>query len=150
MLFAQVDPVSGLAGWITAAGTVGLLAPVLYWLCYVHLPAKDKQILELLNMHSVEQEKDRLARHQSSDEFKRAVAEQRVEHTKDLDRHEQRTQQMIAVLKAESAEVRKEFRESLKEIITHCERESTRNVDAFRLELESFRNEIAKISNRKD
>lgn len=38
------DPISGGAGWVGA----GLLGVVLAWLLFVHLPAKDKQLKELL------------------------------------------------------------------------------------------------------
>ncbi len=47
LLFAQNDPASlaGGAGWVGA----GLLGLVLGWLLLVHLPAKDKQLKELLD-----------------------------------------------------------------------------------------------------
>lgn len=41
---AQVDPISGGAGWIGA----GLLGAVLSWLLLKHLPDKDKLIRELI------------------------------------------------------------------------------------------------------
>jgi len=46
-LLADIDPISGGAGWIGA----GLLGAVLCWLLLVHLPAKDKQIRELIDSH---------------------------------------------------------------------------------------------------
>jgi len=47
-----VDIGSG-AGWVG----VGLLGPVLWWLCYQHLPAKDKQLLDLMDRHSAEMDR---------------------------------------------------------------------------------------------
>lgn len=45
-MFAQaMDPISGGAGWLGA----GLLGLVLGWLLLLHLPAKDKQIKDLLD-----------------------------------------------------------------------------------------------------
>lgn len=34
----------GLSGWVAAVSGIGLLGPILYWLTYVHLPAKDVQL----------------------------------------------------------------------------------------------------------
>ncbi len=54
VLFAQsTDPISGGAGWIGA----GLLGAVLSWLCLVHLPAKDKQLHEILDGQASERSK---------------------------------------------------------------------------------------------
>lgn len=48
-LWAQTGGIpEGPAGWVAMAGTLGLLGPVLYWLCYSHLPAKDQQIKDLV------------------------------------------------------------------------------------------------------
>lgn len=46
-LVAQVDP-TGIAGWVAAIGTAGLTGPILYWLLYKHLPAKDQQLKDYL------------------------------------------------------------------------------------------------------
>ena len=45
-LIAQgsVDPISGGAGWVGA----GLLGAILGWLLFVHLPAKDKLVRDLI------------------------------------------------------------------------------------------------------
>lgn len=78
MLWAQSpeSPLSGSAGWV---GT-GLLGAVLSWLCFVHLPAKDKQLaekdkqlLDILNLHRQDQAIDRKARHDAADAFQSAV-----------------------------------------------------------------------------
>jgi hypothetical protein len=42
---AQIDPISNGAGWVGA----GLLGLVLGWLLLVHLPAKDKQLKEVID-----------------------------------------------------------------------------------------------------
>ena len=60
--FAQAvstpDPLTGGAGWIGA----GLLGAVLSWLLFIHLPAKDKQVKEMVEMQTIEREKDRESR----------------------------------------------------------------------------------------
>lgn len=54
LLFAQAaDPISGGGGWVGA----GLLGLVLGWLLLVHLPAKDKQILGLIEAADARLEK---------------------------------------------------------------------------------------------
>jgi hypothetical protein len=51
LLLAQAaDPLSGGAGWLGA----GLLGAVLAWLCLVHLPAKDKQLREIMDVQANE------------------------------------------------------------------------------------------------
>lgn len=44
---ASADP-TGITGWVAAVASVGLLGPVLYWLCYKHLPAKDDLMKDML------------------------------------------------------------------------------------------------------
>lgn len=53
--FAQADSLSGGAGWVGA----GLLGAVLAWLCFFHLPAKDKQLKELIDLYAQERVRDR-------------------------------------------------------------------------------------------
>lgn len=56
------------AGWITAAtttGSTGILIVVLRWIFYVHLPAKDAQIHDLISGHRADV-KDRDSRHQTA------------------------------------------------------------------------------------
>ena len=49
-LVAQMDGLSGGAGWVGA----GMLGAVLGWLLFVYLPAKDKQIKDLLADHTTQ------------------------------------------------------------------------------------------------
>lgn len=52
---AAADPISGGAGWFGA----GLLGSVLAWLLLVHLPARDKQLKDILDRHDARlREKD--------------------------------------------------------------------------------------------
>lgn len=44
LLAQTTDPISGGAGWVGA----GLLGLVLAWLFFFHLPAKDKQLMDVL------------------------------------------------------------------------------------------------------
>ncbi|SRR6266446_8977556 len=66
-LLADIDPISGGAGWIGA----GLLGAVLCWLLLVHLPAKDKQIRELIDSH-LKAEKEQRAEHAVMEKEQRA------------------------------------------------------------------------------
>jgi hypothetical protein len=55
LLAQSPDPISGGAGWFGA----GLLGAVLAWLLLVHLPARDKQLKEILDRHDTRiREKD--------------------------------------------------------------------------------------------
>lgn len=85
-MLAQVDGQNGLTGWIAAVSTVGLLGPVLYWLCYHHLPAKDHQVKDLLDMAATEREKDRISRHEMAGDFTKAVASMYSAHAVETER----------------------------------------------------------------
>ena len=88
--FAQAipsDPLAGGAGWVGA----GLLGAVLSWLMFVHLPAKDKQIGQLLELGSKERElrevkweadreRERTTRHETANMFQRALADVVTQH----------------------------------------------------------------------
>lgn len=69
-----------MSGWV---GT-GLLGSVLAWLLWVHLPAKDKQVSDMLDRHAVvvadlqkssteERNKEREARHSLVDQYQKAM-----------------------------------------------------------------------------
>ena len=47
LLAQNIDPISGGAGWVGA----GLLGLVLGWLLLKHLPEKDRQIRDLIDLH---------------------------------------------------------------------------------------------------
>ncbi len=66
ILLAQVDPVSGGAGWVGA----GLLGLVLSWLLLKHLPDVDKKFDKLLETFREEREADRKARREDQDSWK--------------------------------------------------------------------------------
>ncbi len=81
LLLAQTpDLLGGSAGWV---GT-GLLGAVLYWLTFVHLPAKDRQTRDLLTMQTAEREKESISRHQMSDRFQQIVSEIEKDHRNDM------------------------------------------------------------------
>lgn len=81
-LVAQSDPISGGAGWIGA----GLLGAVLAWLTMVHLPAKDKQLKDILDRQEAERDKDRASRHEANAIFQKAMAETELQHIKDAEK----------------------------------------------------------------
>ena len=66
-IVAQVDTISGGAGWV---GT-GLLGAVLSWLLFVHLPAKDKQLRDVIHEHT-ETEKEQRSTHSALEREQRA------------------------------------------------------------------------------
>lgn len=96
LLLAQTTPPNGLAGdsgWLGA----GLLGLVLAWLLWVHLPAKDKQIRELIadkdtqlekliTAWSVDREKDRVSRHEVTNAFQKAITDLHTQHEQDAEK----------------------------------------------------------------
>jgi Tfp pilus assembly protein PilN len=83
-LFAQMaaDPLSGGAGWVGA----GLLGCCLAWLFFVHIPAKDRQLRDLLLDQTKERDKERTARHSMLDSFQQTMSEVEKEHRVDMER----------------------------------------------------------------
>lgn len=96
IFLAQVatDPISGASGWVST----GLVGGILGWLLYVHLPAKDKQILGLV------ESRDQLVSKLTA-EF-RASLESLLSQDKDKDK-----------------ELRDDFKVSLQKVTDHAERE---------------------------
>ena len=68
-LFVQIapaaDPISGRAGWVGA----GLLGLVLAWLLFWHLPAKDKQVADLIKDFREESKEQRKANKEALDQI---------------------------------------------------------------------------------
>jgi hypothetical protein len=123
------------SGWIG----LGMLGPVLAWLFFWHLPAKDKQIADLVKAAADERERtqkaqddkeelDRQARHESNNTFQAALAtiinDQRASRTEDEVRHRQ-----------ESKDLKAEFKDTLNTILAHCDREMAKVAEALRSEL---------------
>lgn len=103
LLLAQVDALSGGAGWAGA----GILGLVLAWLLLRHLPAKDAQLKELLATH------------------------QAAMNAKDQ-AHEMAVKEIVAVFVANEKERRAEFKDSLNQILAHCERGEQRTANAIK------------------
>lgn len=97
---------AGLGGWVGAS----LLGGVLSWLMWVHLPAKDKQLSQLLDAKDKQMSEMVTARNALATELAAKVAEISSQ---------QRTEFSEAI-----AQQRADFRESLKTIIDHCQRET--------------------------
>lgn len=71
VLFAQDGTggiVPGASGWVGA----GLLGAVLGWLLFLHLPAKDKLIIDLVKTFAVESEAQRVAYKEESKQQREA------------------------------------------------------------------------------
>lgn len=67
-------------GWAAFGSTLTLLGPVLYWLCYVHLPAKDKQIKELIEQKDA-QISALIAKHDATEKEQRLDFRQALDAT---------------------------------------------------------------------
>ena len=71
-LLAQAsEGLAGGAGWVGA----GLLGSVLAWLLFFHLPAKDKLLMDLLQLQIAERKEDAERRHNLANQFTIALAE---------------------------------------------------------------------------
>lgn len=104
-VIAQVDSVSGGAGWAGA----GLLGAVLAWLLLRHLPSKDVQLKEMVESRDV-LAKDlavvtAAALKDARNEFKESL-QSVVEHCKD-----------------DTQSARLEFKTTLQLIVDHCQKE---------------------------
>lgn len=108
ILLAQVpiDSLSGGSGWIGA----GLLGAVLSWLLFVHLPSKDKQLLDYIKMSNDEREKERASRHELAEIFQKAIFSMHIEHGEDAkadrDSFENRQNRLEDALKVQTAELK--------------------------------------------
>lgn len=134
-LFAQDPNAVGITGWVAAVSSVGLLGPVLYWLTMIHLPAKDKQMRELLDLAGQDRERDRVSRHDMASSFQTLLARMQEQHDADLDKHQHQTESMLQAVKQEAKESKEEFKAALAQVIAHCDRETSKLVEAFRIEM---------------
>ena len=126
VLVAQdVSTIGGPAGWVGA----GLLGLVLSWVFLVHLPNVQRQLREILDLHSKERETDRMARHEVANMFQRAIAETtaqyadtikqiEVQHRQDAiaDREAfmQRNKAVEEAIDRQTKEIRIEMREAVR------------------------------------
>lgn len=146
MVLLAEDGLSGVAGWVAAGSSVGLLGPVLYWLCYVHLPAERKDFLDLVrqkdkDVREVAEGKDKQLMdltEAKDNQIIDLISKQEAEREKDRGlRHDQvnKFQLTISELYKESErrdkETRTEFQGALKSIMEHCERETGKMTEAI-------------------
>jgi hypothetical protein len=101
------DVISGGAGWAGA----GLLGLVLGWLLFVHLPAKDKQIAELVKS------RDDMVK-ELTGSFREGIVESEKRAT-EVDR-----------------ERREDYRISLQMVVSHCEKEMSSTSTVMRQNLD--------------
>lgn len=127
-LVAQIDPISGGAGWV---GT-GLLGAVLSWLLLKHLPDKDRQIREVIADFAAERTRqsdrfdnermaERQARHSRLDEFnktllslmtahEKAVKEMQTQHLRDAEADRatfmDRNDRLLEAIRLQTADLR--------------------------------------------
>lgn len=115
LLLAQTESIPGGAGWVGA----GLLGLVLSWLLLKHLPDKDKQLKDIMD---------------SKDAQIKYLTE----------KHEAKIESITSAFEKESAAAKNEFKVTLGEVISHCERENVRVMEAFRTELKSIAEKLIK------
>lgn len=115
----STDPISGGAGWIGA----GLLGAVLAWLLLKHLPDKDRQISNLLQMKD-KQVEDLLK--VKNDQLKMMV-ESATQNQERMHTENQR---------------------ALDRVIAHCKDEMTTNNVAFQREMERFNQTLQRDLNQ--
>lgn len=122
------DPISGGAGWVGA----GLLGLVLGWLLFVHLPAKDKQLANLI------ESKDRqIADLVTSNN--RQIGElvaSRDAFVRELTHNFRDAMQVASVAAAlQDKERREDYKISLNTVVSHYEKENGLMAAAIRKEL---------------
>lgn len=121
MVFAEIDALAGSSGWIGA----GLLGSVLAWLMFVYLPAKDKQLKEMMDAKDSQFEKMT----ESKDALAKNLALVNIENDK---------------------ERRNDFKDQLSLIASHCKEEMVFITSSFKAELTamgaSFKLELARLS----
>lgn len=134
LLFAQTatDPISGGAGWIGA----GLLGAVLCWLLIIHLPAKDKQLKELVE-----------SRDQIIADF---VKSKDAAVTTVLVSAESRTTVLLAQKWEMIQALTKDYKESLKDVTKHCELEMSRLAETWQAQMGSVVSAITDLSEKFD
>lgn len=113
---AAADPITGGAGWLGA----GLLGMVLAVVFFVILPAKDRQVKEMIDAWAKEREADRLSRHAQGTQFQGAMA------------------QVVESYREECREMKAEFRTSLAAILDHCRKDMDKMVHL----VEAIRHEV--------
>lgn len=114
------DPISGGAGWVGA----GLLGLVLGWLLLVHLPAKDKQLKDLLELKDKQFTVMQEAKDKQFSELLEMKDAQLVEQL----RNERTTVQAMG----------KDYRDGLRDVVKHCEEESARNNAEWRQQMNNI------------
>lgn len=117
LLLAEVDPISGTAGWAGA----GLLGAVLSWLLLRHLPAKDAQLEKLIK------DKD--------DRIDALVKE-----------HRETVREVIQHHTDNAVRARDDFRTILNSVIQHCEKEVTGMATVMREEFGALDTSIANLA----
>ena len=124
ILLAQTpDPLTGTTGWVGA----GLLGLILAWLLFVHLPAKDKQLKEIIEIKDgqirvIIEAKDALATAKDG-QIREMVASRDV-----------LVQTLQTAGVAAAKESRTDYKESLKAVVDHCQVEMASLVGEFRQE----------------
>jgi hypothetical protein len=139
------DVIAGSAGWV---GT-GLLGSVLAWLLWVHLPAKDKQIKDIIDLGVAEIGKVQATK----DNYLQTLRKDKDAQLNDLLGHK------WAALQQQSADHREmikvlaaEFKAVILETVNHCDKEIervTRIVETIRTAWESSRDRDRDREDRK-
>jgi gas vesicle protein len=119
VLHAQTEPISGGAGWVGA----GLLGAVLAWLLLKHLPAKDKQVTDMMARR---------------DQVVKEVADKHAVTVKDL----------VITFAEQQRETRMEFKEALKTMMAQHDRQVSELASAMKREFAEITKPIQEIRER--
>ena len=129
-LFAQSpEVISGGAGWVGA----GLLGAVLSWLTLVHLPAKDKQVKELIDLHALERDKDRTETSSLRQAFAEEQEQTRINNAAERQSQREEYTQKMTEMQALLIQTIKEFRTAVHDT------KDTANTAVMRTELAAQR-----------
>jgi BMFP domain-containing protein YqiC len=118
---AQVDPISGGAGWVGA----GLLGLVLGWLLLKHLPDKDKKEERLIA---------------GRDQMVHGIT---TEFSKSLRERDELVREVAKGFAEQVGEVRHEFRDALQQILSRQDLHIARLAASIRQEFEDGKQQVA-------
>lgn len=109
LVLADMDPISGGAGWVGA----GLLGAVLAWLMFIHLPAKDKQVTGLIEGRNELSENLQNRYSASIKELQAGMAQISKEQRED---HKQVVQMVMEHCRSETEHIAKSMADSMSEV----------------------------------
>lgn len=102
------------SGW-SAFGLVGML---LYWLCFYHLPNKDKQLKDVIDENNVRADR------------------QVTDHNNRSDKRVEEFSALVKLAMISEEKQRTDFKQSLDKVITHCQGENQKSREDWSSQLD--------------